>query len=150
MADEQPPFGEAPPPPPPPPGQYGAPPPGQYGGRGQYGAPPPVGQYGAPQPYGYGAPQNEGLAVGALVLSIVSWVFCPIIPAIVALVLASQAKAKIEASGGRLTGLGLCTAAKIISWIHLGLVSVGVLVVVLVAIAGGFHGSVTTHFSSTS
>jgi Domain of unknown function (DUF4190) len=135
MADEQPPFGQSAPPPPPPP------PPGQYG------TPPPPGQYGTPQPYGYGAPQTEGLAVGALVLSIVSWVICPLIPAIVALVLASQAKAKIEASGGRLTGLGLCTAARIIAWIHIGLIALLILIIVLVAIGGGFNGSTTTNYS---
>ncbi|HEX2737829.1 MAG TPA: DUF4190 domain-containing protein [Acidimicrobiia bacterium] len=137
MADEQPPFGESPAPPPPPPPP---PPPGQYGT-------PQPGQYGTPQPYGYGAPQTEGLAVGALVLSIVSWVICPLIPAIVALVLASQAKAKIEASGGRLTGLGLCTAARIIAWIHIGLVALFILIIVLVAIGGGFKGSTTTNYS---
>jgi Domain of unknown function (DUF4190) len=146
MADEQPPFGEAPPPPPPPPPPTPpAPPTPQPQG---WVPPPPAGSAGAQMPYGYGTPQNEGLAIGALVASIVSWVFCPIIPAIVALVLAAQAKAKIDASGGRLTGLGLCTAAKIISWIHLGLIALFILIFVLIAIAGGFHGSTTTHFSS--
>ncbi len=139
MSDDQPPSGEIPPPPPPPPPTPPTPQPQGW-------VPPsPAGYAGAQIPY-YGTPQNEGLAVGALVASIVSWVVCPVIPAIVALVLAAQAKAKIDASGGRLTGLGLCTAAKIISWIHLGLIALVIVIIVLVAIGGGFHGSTTSRF----
>jgi hypothetical protein len=57
----------------------------------------------------------------------VSFVVCPLIPAIVALVLASSADAEIRASGGRLTGEGLNKAAKIISWINIGLTVVGII-----------------------
>ncbi|HWL35695.1 MAG TPA: DUF4190 domain-containing protein [Frankiaceae bacterium] len=104
---------------PPPPG-YGQPPPG-YGtpppppGYGGYGAPPGFGQ---PPPY-YGPPPNDGKAVGALVSSLIAWFVCPVIPAIVALVLASQASQRIRESGGRLGGAGMVTAAKVISWINI-------------------------------
>ncbi len=93
-------------PPPPPPG-YGQP---SYGGQAQ-------------PPYGYQAytaPQTEGTAVGALVAAILSWVACPIVPAIVALVLVPNARRKIEASQGRLTGEGLLTAAKWVAIINIG------------------------------
>ncbi len=66
-------------------------------------------------------PRTEGTAVAALVLSIVSWVLCPIIAAVVALVFAHVAGNKIDASGGRLTGDGLVRAAQIIAWIHIAL-----------------------------
>jgi hypothetical protein len=94
-----------PPPPPPPP----APQP-------QWGVP---GAPGTPGPTAYAPVRTEGTAVAALVLSIVSWVLCPIIAAVVALVLAHVAGNKIDASGGRLTGDGLVKAAQIIAWIHI-------------------------------
>jgi hypothetical protein len=72
------------------------------------------------------------------VLAIASFVVCPLVPAIVALVLAHTSQQKIDASGGRLTGEGLNTAARIIAWIHLGLVALVIVILVIVAAAGGF------------
>ena len=60
-------------------------------------------------------------------LSIVSWVFCPLIPSIVALVLASSADQEIRNSGGRIGGEGLSKAAKIISWINIAVSVVGII-----------------------
>lgn len=98
--------------------------------------PPPAPQWGTPAVPGaatpYLQPKTDGTAIAALILSIVSWIVCPIIPAIVALALAHTAGNKIDASGGRLTGLGLVRAAQIIAWIHLVLLT---LVAVGVAIA---------------
>ena len=75
----------------------------------------------------------------ALVLAIVSYLVCPVISAIVALVLASQASQasrKIRESGGRLEGKGLVTAARVLSWLNLALALVGgVLAVVFLVIA---------------
>jgi hypothetical protein len=60
---------------------------------------------------------------------------CPVIPAIVALVLIPGAKRKIDESGGRLTGEGLLTAAKWISWINIAFYSLlAVLFLVLIVI----------------
>jgi hypothetical protein len=110
----------------PPPG-YGAPPPGYGGG---FGAPP---GYGAPPPY-YGPAPSDGKAVGALVASLLAWFVCPVVPAIVALVLAGQASQRIRESGGRLGGAGMVTAARIISWANIVLVVLGI--VFFVAVAG--------------
>jgi hypothetical protein len=126
--------------PPPPPGG-----PDPYGQQPQqpqqpYGAPPPPPAYGgyAQQPYcygGYGAPQEtESNAVVALVLAIASWVVCPVIPAVVALVLANTADANIQASGGRKTGEGLTKAARIVSWINIGVYVAGLVLVIVIAI----------------
>lgn len=114
--------GATPPPPPPAPGAY-APPPAQ------------------PVAPAYGpTPQNSSSAVVALVLSIAAWVVCPVIPAIIALVFASKADREIAASNGWVTGGGMVTAAKIVSWINIGLyaalAAIGVLVVVLGVITG--------------
>ena len=99
----------------------------QYGSVPQYGSAPQYGGYGPPPQAWGGAPQTESKAIIALVCAIGAFVVFPVVPAIAALFLASSARRDIETSGGRLTGEGLVTAAKVISWIHLVL---AVLVVV--------------------
>jgi len=119
-------WGTTPPQAPPPPPGYGSAPP-------QYGAPPPQYGYGPPPgPYGYGYPQEtESQATTALVLSIVG-VFTCFIVSIVALVIAGKADESIRQSGGRKTGEGLVKAARIVSWITIGLTVLGILVVIVV------------------
>ena len=76
-------------------------------------------------------------AIVGLILSIVSWVLCPIVPAIVALVLAAKSTQEIEASGGRVDGTGLNTATRVISWLNIGLIGGAIaiaLVITLVAL----------------
>ncbi len=88
-------------------------------------------------------PQTSSNAIIALILAIVSWAVCPIIPAIVALVLASSAAKEIEASGGRVQGAGLVTASRIVSWVNIGLWSamlvIGAFFLVLAIVAGGLN-----------
>ena len=120
------PHGQPPPsgiPPQAPPGwpgpAYGyGPPPAPYGSTGQphQPRPSPYGPYGYPVP-----PQTDGTAIVVLVLAISSFVVLPVIPAVVALVLARSAERDIAASGGRLTGESLVRAGRITAWIHLGL-----------------------------
>jgi hypothetical protein len=87
------------------------------------------------------APKTSNNAIVALVLAIASWVICPLIPAIVALVFANNAKKEIAASQGRVGGEGMVTASVVVAWINIGvtaaLVVLGILVVVLIAVAGG-------------
>ena len=116
----------------PPPSSYGPPPPG-YGQPG-YGPPP---GYGAPPGYGYGypaGPQTESTATAALVIAIVGIFICMPVGAVVALVMANSAEKRIQASEGRLTGLELTRAARIISIVELVLTGVlilgGVLLIV--------------------
>lgn len=119
----QPPVPPPPPPPPPPPGQ-------------PYGGPNPAGTYGVTPGYGGGAapavPSTNNNAIVAFVLSLVSWVVCPIICAIVALVFASKAKKEIEQSGGWQTGSGFVTAAKIISWLNIVLGIIGLILYIII------------------
>lgn len=95
-----------------------------------------------PPPYGP-VPQTSNSAIISLVLAIVAWVICPIIPAIIALVFANKADREIAASNGWVTGGGLVTAAKIVAWINIGLyaaiIAVGVLVLILAAVGGAFR-----------
>ncbi len=98
----------------------------------------------APEPGYQAGPRTSSNAIVALVLAVASWAVCPIIASIVALVFASMASKEINASGGQIEGRGLVTAARIVSWINIG-VTVAVIVVtafvlILIAIAGGFDG----------
>jgi hypothetical protein len=144
----QPPGATSPAPPPPAPPGYGPPasgppgpiPPSSYGppppGYGQPGYGPPPG-YGAPPGYGYGyqaGPQTESTATAALVIAIVGIFICMPVGAIVALVMANSAEKRIQASEGRLTGLELTRAARIISIVELALTGVLILGGVLLII----------------
>jgi hypothetical protein len=94
-------------------------------------------QYGYGQQPGYGyppGPQTEGLATAALVIAIAGFFICPPVGAIVALVLANNARQRIEASGGRLSGLEQARAARIIAIIELVLTAIVVLVLALGAV----------------
>src|SRR5438094_4913821 len=104
---ESPPSGPSPGPSPsgspPPPGA--PPPPGTWSPPGSWGPPGWPGEPGQP-PTG----RTEGLAIAAFVLGLVSLLFCPIITAIIGLVLAAKAHGRINQSGGTLGGRGLATA----------------------------------------
>jgi NADH:ubiquinone oxidoreductase subunit 6 (subunit J) len=66
----------------------------------------------------------------ALILALAA--YTPVVPfvgAVVALFLAASARRDIQASGGRQSGLGLCTAATVLSIVHL--VLIGLLVVLV-------------------
>ncbi len=136
-ADPEPTVAGSPPPPPPPPA-YPPPPPGYAPPPPPPPPPPPYGAPGAAPPgyvptgYGYEAPRTEGTAVAALIVSIVAFFICGIISGIVALVLANQAKTKIAASGGRLTGEKMANAARVLAIIAMVL---NVVVIALVVSA---------------
>ncbi len=129
--------------PPPYPGQASYPPPGYPPVPATPGYPPAPGYAPAPgyPPYGYPPAQTTStMAVVGLILSILSWVICPVVPAIVALVLASKSNQEIAASQGRVGGEGLNTATKIVSWINIGLyaaIAVILGAIFLIAIVAG-------------
>ena len=105
-----------------------------YGQPPAYGSPPPG--WGSPQPYG--PQETSSKAVVALVCAIASFVVLPLLPAIAALIVASSASREIDAAGGRLTGRGLVTGARITAWVNIALCALGVLLLVgLVALAAG-------------
>lgn len=100
--------------------------------------PPP--QYAAYPPATVAA--QDGKAIAALVMAIVSWVMLPFIGAVVALFLAGAARRDIDASGGRLGGAGLVTAAKVVAWANIALCLLAV-----VAVVAFFMLFVSTGFS---
>ena len=64
-------------------------------------------------------PQTSNLAVIALILGIVSWVFLPFIGAIGAVITGHMGRREVQASGGRLTGDGLALAGLILGYLNL-------------------------------
>jgi hypothetical protein len=89
--------------------------------------------------------RTDGSAVTALVLAILSWVLCPIILAIIALVFASTAQKNIDASGGTLGGDGLAKAARIVAILNIVLVGLVIVSIVAIALLGN---EASTRFSS--
>jgi hypothetical protein len=85
---------------------------------------------------GYAAPlpTTNTYAIVALVLAIMSFLLCPIVPAIFALVLAGTGKRQITASGGQQTGEGMVTAARVLSWLNIGLATLLVIIFVVIAV----------------
>jgi hypothetical protein len=135
---QHPPAG-SPPPPAQPSGQPGAPT-TPYGGQPGYGPPP----YGPPPGYGYGypaGPQTDSSATAALVIAVVGFFICAPVGAVVALVMAGSAQKRIEASGGRLTGLELARAARIIAIIELvltGLLILGAVIAITASLGARY------------
>jgi len=72
-------------------------------------------------------PRTEGLAVAALVLALVAFLV-PVLPAIIALVLAARAAGRIRTSHGALAGAGVVVAARVVATAALVVVPVGILV----------------------
>ena len=135
----------APPPPPPPVWPYpgpAAPPPGQPypGPTGQpYPAQPYPAQAHPAQAYPAAYLPTSTNAIIALVLSIASWVICPIVPAVVALVLAQSASREIRR--GAATGDGLVTASRVVSWLNIGLFGLLLVIFGLVLLVSLIAGS---------
>jgi hypothetical protein len=78
------------------------------------------------QPY---QPQQEpsGKALAALILGICGLVVCPVVCSILAIVFATQARAEIAQSRGRLGGAQNAQVGLILGWVGLGISAAGVL-----------------------
>jgi hypothetical protein len=76
---------------------------------------------------------------------------CPLITAIIALVLAGQSNRAIAASGGRLEGRSMNTATKVIAWINIVLSILALIAVVgLLIFAATTDSSVITEITDSS
>jgi len=87
----------------------------------------------APMPYAPTAPTNS-LAVVALVSGILSWVLCPIVAAIVAVITGHVARSQIRRTGEG--GGGVALAGLILGYAHLA--AFAVLTLIWVLLLGGF------------
>ncbi len=120
---------QPPPPPPPPPG---APP----GGGGSWQPPPPGPGYGyAPQ----AAQQTESLSTWSLVLGILSFVICPVLAAIAAIITGIKAKKSIDNSGGAKTGRTAATIGEVLGIVNVALSVLAIAGLVVLGLAASKH-----------
>jgi hypothetical protein len=75
--------------------------------------------------------RTEGSAVAALVLGVLGIVACPLVLSIPAVIVGTQAKAKIAADP-TLDGEPLARVGVILGWVGIGLAALGILIFVLV------------------
>jgi hypothetical protein len=75
--------------------------------------------------------RTEGSAVAALVLGILGIMACPLILSIPAVIVGTQARAKIR-QDPTLEGEPLARAGIILGWIGIGLAAIGIIVAILV------------------
>lgn len=87
-------------------------------------------------PAGFTTPQTSTSAIVALVLAMLAFAF-PVVPAVVALILARNADEEIAAGAGRVTGAGLARAARITAWVSIALYAVAFVVGVGVVLTIG-------------
>lgn len=122
-------------------GQPGTGQPGAYTAYGQPGAPTAYGQPGAPavSQYGYAAsPPKNDLAVWSLVTGILSFVFCPLLLGIAAIITGTMSRK--AADQGLANNRGMATAGLILGWINVALVVLGILFFVIALGAGLLSG----------
>jgi uncharacterized membrane protein YjfL (UPF0719 family) len=65
--------------------------------------------------------RTSNLAIISLVSGIVSWVFLPLIAAIIAIITGHMAKNEIKRGNGLISGSGMATAGLILGYVQLGL-----------------------------
>jgi hypothetical protein len=92
------------------------------------------------QPY---QPQQDssGKALASLILGICGLVVCPLVCSILAIVLANQAYAEIDASRGRLGGRQNAQVGLILGWVGVGLCVAGIGLFVLFILAASSGSS---------
>ncbi len=103
--------------------------------------------YRPPPYYPPGAKRTPASATAALVLSVLSFLVCPIVLAVVALILAASARRDIDAGRGAVGGEGIVTASRIVAVLNivLSVISGIVIAVVLVSANHVSHLSVSAN-----
>jgi uncharacterized membrane protein len=81
------------------------------------------------------------MAVASLVAGIASWVLCPVIASVLAVVFGYIAKRNIKESNGALGGDGFATAGIILGFANLGISLLVVIIIVIAAIVAGTHSN---------
>ncbi len=74
--------------------------------------------------------RTEGTAIASLILGIAGFVVCPLVPSIVAIILGTQARAKIR-SDPMLDGDGMAKAGVILGWIGVGIAVLAAVAIIL-------------------
>jgi hypothetical protein len=119
-------------------------PPGQRDTETLYGQPEPATAYGQPgapavSQYGYAqSPPKNDLAVWSLITGILSFVFCPLLLGIAAIVTGTMSRK--AADQGLANNRGMGTAGLILGWVNVALVVLGILFFIIALAAGLLSG----------
>jgi hypothetical protein len=92
--------------------------------------------------------RTDGNAIASLILGIASFLVCPLIPAILAVIFGNKAKHSI-ANDPSLEGEAMAKAGVILGWVNIGLFALVVTIIVIIAASGGFHVEGTPHIIET-
>ncbi|WP_020014694.1 DUF4190 domain-containing protein [Promicromonospora sukumoe] len=116
-----------------------------YVQHGQHSAPTPYGQPGGPTTtppqYGYSqTPPKNDLGVWALVTGILSYVFCPLLLGIAAIITGTMSRR--AADEGLANNRGMGTAGLILGWINVALVVAAIIFFVIALAVGLFAGGI--------
>jgi hypothetical protein len=107
---------------------------GAHAAPGPHGAPAPQGQPGAQWAQHPASPPKNDLGVWALVTGILSYVFCPLVLGIVAIIVGTMSRR--AADQGLANNRGMGTAGLILGWVNVAL-AVLVIVFFVIALAAG-------------
>ena len=91
-----------------------------------------------------GVATQEPLATWSLVLGILSFVFCPVVGAIAAIITGGRAKKAVDRSGGAKSGRGLATAGQIIGSANLVLSVIAAVLIGLLVNFASHHQTYTS------
>jgi hypothetical protein len=109
---------------------------------GQPGAPGAYGQPGSPAAaqYGYGPmPPKNNLGVWALITGILSFVLCPLLLGIAAIITGTMSRK--AADQGLANNRGMGTAGLILGWVNVALTVVGIVLLIILLAAGAMSGN---------
>jgi hypothetical protein len=118
---------------------------GRHEANAPYGQPGAPGAHGQPGPpasaqYGYAStPPKNDLGVWALITGILSFVLCPLLLGIAAIITGTMSRK--AADQGLANNRGMGTAGLILGWVNVALVVVGILVLVIALSAGLMSGN---------
>lgn len=85
--------------------------------------------------YGSQVIPNSPMAIASLVSGILSWVFLPVVAAIVAIVTGHMARSEIRRSGGRYAGDGMAIIGMILGYTQFALLALGACFVLFIIVA---------------
>ncbi len=77
------------------------------------------------------APVTNTMAIVSLISGILSWVFLPVLAAVVGIITGNNAKKEIAASNGQQSGESLAKIGVIISWINIGVSILAVVCIIM-------------------
>ena len=90
------------------------------------------------------AQTTETLAIWSLVLGIISFVVCPVVGAIAAIITGTKGKKAIRNSGYAKSGAGMATAGQILGWVNIAFSVIGIGLAVAIAVFVSSHKSYTS------